>query len=106
MYFECGGEKLMCGICGKLVLEPDSDNVDPRSLQRMIDTLRHRGPDEQGKYISSHIGLGHSRLKIIDLSTGQQPMSNEDGSIWVVFNGEIYNYKHLRAFLVSEGHKS
>jgi len=105
MYFECGGEKLMCGICGKLVLDPESDNVDPRSLQRMIDTLRHRGPDEEGQYISSDIGLGHSRLKIIDLSTGQQPMSNEDGSIWVVFNGEIYNYKDLRAFLVSKGHK-
>jgi asparagine synthase (glutamine-hydrolysing) len=71
----------------------------------MIETIRHRGPDDEGMYVSGPVGLGHRRLSIIDLNTGQQPISNEDGTVWVVFNGEIYNYKELTAFLVSKGHQ-
>jgi asparagine synthase (glutamine-hydrolysing) len=70
----------------------------------MMETIRHRGPDDEGMYVSGPVGLGHRRLSIIDLNTGQQPISNEDGTVWVVFNGEIYNYKELTAFLVSKGH--
>jgi asparagine synthase (glutamine-hydrolysing) len=70
----------------------------------MMETIRHRGPDDEGVYVSGPVGLGHRRLSIIDLNTGQQPISNEDGTVWVVFNGEIYNYKELRASLVSKGH--
>ena len=71
----------------------------------MVGALRHRGPDEFGVYRDRHAGLGHARLSIIDLSTGQQPLSNEDGTLWVVFNGEIYNYLELRAELEALGHR-
>ena len=70
----------------------------------MLDTIRHRGPDDEGMYISKNIGLGHRRLSIIDLSTGHQPLSNEDGSLWIVFNGEVYNYQELRKELIAQGH--
>jgi len=70
----------------------------------MLDTIRHRGPDDEGTYFAPHIGLGHRRLSIIDLSTGHQPLSNEDGSVWIVFNGEIYNYQELQKELTSKGH--
>jgi len=94
----------MCGICGKLNFADESP-VDPGVLHAMLDTIRHRGPDDEGVYFSGPVGLGHRRLSIIDLATGHQPLSNEDGSIWVVFNGEIYNYKELRSFLISNGHQ-
>ncbi len=93
----------MCGICGKLNLDPNAV-VDPGLIQAMLDTIRHRGPDDQGVYFAGQVGLGHRRLSIIDLNTGHQPLSNEDGTVWIVFNGEIYNYKELRTFLVSKGH--
>ena len=63
----------------------------------MTDVIRHRGPDDEGIYTDGPCGIGMRRLSIIDLSTGHQPISNEDGSVWVVFNGEIYNYQELRA---------
>src|SRR4030095_10015796 len=70
----------------------------------MADAIRHRGPDDEGFYISGQIGLGFRRLSIIDLAGGHQPLSNEDGTVWIVFNGEIYNYQTLRDDLLSKGH--
>jgi len=93
----------MCGICGKLALEP-GDTVSPALVKAMADTIRHRGPDDEGYYVSGPVGLGFRRLSIIDLQSGHQPLSNEDGSIWIVFNGEIYNYQELRSLLLSKGH--
>lgn len=93
----------MCGICGKLNLDQNR-SVDPALIQAMLDTIRHRGPDDQGVYFAGQVGLGHRRLSIIDLSTGHQPLSNEDGTLWIVFNGEIYNFQELRTFLLSKGH--
>jgi asparagine synthase (glutamine-hydrolysing) len=99
----------LCGICGKLNLNKDGTYaaypVDSELLQRMCNSIKHRGPDGEGMYLSGPVGLGHRRLSIIDLVTGDQPMSNEDGSIWIVFNGEIYNFQELRAELQDHGHK-
>lgn len=92
----------MCGICG--VLYKNGRKVDFPVLERMTTVLAHRGPDDHGYFYEDGIGLGFRRLSIIDLSGGRQPMSNEDGSIQVVFNGEIYNFKQLRSELVSMGH--
>jgi len=93
----------MCGICGKLILSGEG-TVFPALLKTMADTIRHRGPDDEGYYASGPIGLGFCRLSIIDLSTGHQPISNEDGRVWLVFNGEIYNYRELRRQLLAKGH--
>lgn len=82
----------MCGICG--TINPRS--VTPETIDRMAEALAHRGPDDQGIYVDGMAGLGHRRLSIIDLGGGHQPMSNEDGRLWIVFNGEIYNYRELR----------
>ncbi len=71
----------------------------------MLAVMRHRGPDGQGVYLGGRVGLGHLRLSIIDLSTGAQPLANEDGSVWIVFNGEIYNYPELRKQLLARGHQ-
>jgi asparagine synthase (glutamine-hydrolysing) len=71
----------------------------------MLDPISHRGPDAEGIYTSGPVGLGHKRLKIIDLATGKQPMCNEDGTVWITFNGEIYNYKELTASLLEKGHR-
>ncbi|HEY7219919.1 MAG TPA: asparagine synthetase B, partial [Candidatus Binatia bacterium] len=89
----------MCGIYGYLSTK---EKVDPVILQGMGDSLRHRGPDGEGEEIEQsaewRLGLGHTRLSIIDLSpTGKQPMCNEDGTIWITYNGEIYNFRELRA---------
>jgi asparagine synthase (glutamine-hydrolysing) len=78
--------------------------VSAQILQRMLASIRHRGPDDEGIYQDCQVGLGHRRLSIIDLSSGHQPLSNEDGSVWIVFNGEIYNYQELRDFLITKGH--
>lgn len=92
----------MCGIAGVLNL---SDRKVLRSeIETMSRMLRHRGPDGTGIYIDGPVGLGHSRLSIIDLDTGTQPIHNEDKTIWVVFNGEIFNYIELREFLEKKGH--
>jgi asparagine synthase (glutamine-hydrolysing) len=93
----------MCGICGKLMFELQA-TVTPASVKAMADAIQHRGPDDEGYHVSGPIGLGFRRLAIIDLQTGHQPLSNEDGSIWIVFNGEIYNYQELRALLLEKGH--
>lgn len=93
----------MCGICGIATQKPAA--IDPTRLKRMNDALIHRGPDSDGYYHSPGIGLGMRRLKVIDLATGEQPMTNETGTIQVVFNGEIYNYQELRRQLVQQGHQ-
>jgi asparagine synthase (glutamine-hydrolysing) len=93
----------MCGICGKLNFNRDAA-VSPALVSAMADAIRHRGPDDEGLYVSGNIGLGFRRLSIIDLAGGHQPLSNEDGTVWIVFNGEIYNYRELRAELLSRGH--
>lgn len=93
----------MCGICGKLNFEREKP-VSSGLLKRMADTIAHRGPDDEGYYLSGPVGLGFRRLSIIDLATGHQPLSNEDGTVWIVFNGEIYNFEELRADLLARGH--
>lgn len=93
----------MCGIAGIWNFKSKAP-VDAALLSRMINILDHRGPDDLGTYLSGDLGLGHTRLSIVDLSGGHQPMCNEDGTIWVVFNGEIYNHPELRAALVNKGH--
>ena len=92
----------MCGIAGQLLRERKAELADIRS---MCDQIRHRGPDDEGYHLDNACGLGMRRLSIIDLNTGHQPISNEDGTIWVVFNGEIYNFQELRADLIAAGHR-
>jgi len=94
----------MCGITGIINLhEPACIPLDV--LKLMISYLKHRGPDESGIYIDKWAGLGHTRLKIIDLDSGIQPIHNEDETIWIIYNGEIFNYPELRKDLLSKGHK-
>jgi asparagine synthase (glutamine-hydrolysing) len=93
----------MCGIAG-LVDQAASAAILPRIVSRMTDTLFHRGPDDAGFYVADGVGLGMRRLSIIDVAGGRQPISNEDGSVQVVFNGEIYNYLALRRDLNRRGH--
>ena len=94
----------MCGICG-IVYSDRSKKVEPRQIEDMLRTMVHRGPDDSGTHIEGNIGLGQRRLSIIDLEYGRQPLCNEDGSIWITFNGEIYNYQELRSGLISKGHR-
>jgi asparagine synthase (glutamine-hydrolysing) len=94
----------MCGIAGIVALRDHAEAPSREQLVDMAGALRHRGPDEFGLYRDDRAGLAHARLSIIDLSSGQQPMSNEDGAWWVVFNGEIFNYVELRAELETLGH--
>ena len=118
----------MCGITG--IYNLNNSPIDPKVLMAMNHTLVHRGPDEEGYFVNAvkpacgqpefmglaevpsgrvpakgHVGLGHKRLSIIDLATGQQPLCNEDGSVWIVFNGEIYNFKEIKADLEARGHR-
>ena len=93
----------MCGIAGILNLN-DEVKVSSDLLKRMISAIKHRGPDEFGSYKDADVGFAHARLSIIDLSGGQQPMSNEDGTVWITFNGEIFNYVELRQELLKKGH--
>jgi asparagine synthase (glutamine-hydrolysing) len=93
----------MCGICGILEYDRQSD-VPHELVHKMNQTMIHRGPDDGGVFTGRGIGLGHRRLSIIDLQGGHQPMSNEDDTIWVLLNGEIYNYPELRADLLQRGH--
>ncbi|MCE9613656.1 MAG: asparagine synthase (glutamine-hydrolyzing) [Lentisphaerae bacterium] len=92
----------MCGICG--YINPEGRPVDRDLLDRMNAAIRHRGPDSDGFFVRDHVGLAMRRLAILDLVTGDQPMSNEAGDIWIVFNGEIYNYPELRPQLEARGH--
>jgi asparagine synthase (glutamine-hydrolysing) len=93
----------MCGICGIVNFDP-SDPVSPGVLEAMTDRISHRGPDDFGYFREGRVGLGHRRLSIIDLSGGRQPIFNEDESVVVVFNGEIYNYQEITADLIARGH--
>ena len=94
----------MCSIAG--LIQPDGSAVDKKLLERMVDCLRHRGPDAQGVFVDGNVGLGHSRLKIIDPSNAANPpLFSEDESVAVVFNGEIYNYRELTAELTDRGHR-
>jgi asparagine synthase (glutamine-hydrolysing) len=92
----------MCGIAGIIDLRKP---VDPVLIRQMTEVIAHRGPDADGYYIEEGIGLGHRRLSIIDLKTGGQPIHNEDRSVWIIFNGEIYNYRELTASLKKTGHR-
>lgn len=94
----------MCGIAGKYNLY-ENKKVSIETLKKMITTVRHRGPDGAGVYTDGRIGLAHARLSIIDLSGGTQPMCNEDQTIWITFNGEIFNYIELKNDLLKKGHK-
>lgn len=94
----------MCGICGKVNFTDAGQNCGP-IVERMANLLAHRGPDDAGLYCDSSVALGHRRLSIIDLSTGKQPISNEDRNVWTVFNGEIYNFRELRRDLLARGHR-
>ncbi len=94
----------MCGIAGQFALNGDAADAD--LVRAMAERLLHRGPDGEGSHFSGPVGLAHRRLAIIDLSDeGRQPMANEDGSLWIVFNGEIYNYRELREELLAAGHR-
>jgi asparagine synthase (glutamine-hydrolysing) len=89
----------MCGICGVIGSEPS------KWLGRMLPALRHRGPDDEGRYVSQGVGIGARRLQVIDPQGGRQPISNEAGTVWVALNGEIYNYRELRDELMRKGHR-
>src|SRR5215469_11953545 len=94
----------MCGICGVYNVQSGAP-VSQESIECMLGPISHRGPDDSGVYLSDNVGLGFARLSIIDLSGGHQPMSNEAGSVWLVFNGEIWNYQALRQALLEKGHR-
>jgi asparagine synthase (glutamine-hydrolysing) len=93
----------MCGICGVVSFQPNSP-ADRSTLLQMNASIQHRGPDDEGYYEDDQVSLAMRRLSIIDLHTGQQPISNESGDIWVVYNGEIYNFQKVRAALEQRGH--
>ena len=94
----------MCGFAG-IASASVNEKVDKRIVHKMSELLYHRGPDDSGFYFDSGIGIGHRRLSIIDVSGGNQPLSNEDRSVWVSFNGEIYNFQELKNRLISLGHQ-
>src|SRR5689334_12677918 len=93
----------MCGITGKINFDKEN-RMDVSELKRMTDVIFHRGPDDEGFYVKENVGLGFRRLSIIDLSTGHQPLANEDETIWIIFNGEIYNYQEHQQNLIKQGH--
>ncbi|MBU0993961.1 MAG: asparagine synthase (glutamine-hydrolyzing) [Proteobacteria bacterium] len=93
----------MCGITGLINSNKDK-HISESILQKMCDVIYHRGPDEGGLWINKNVGIGMRRLKIIDLVSGSQPMHNEDKTVWIVFNGEIYNFQELRDDLIKKGH--
>ena len=94
----------MCGICGIVLSDPNA-RVNPRVIERMSDAIAHRGPDDDGQYLNGRVGLGFRRLSIIDLSGGHQPMANEDETVWIAYNGEIFNHAEHRAPLEARGHR-
>ncbi len=102
----------MCGICG-IMHYAGEKTIDREILKEMTDSMVHRGPDDSGSYLGwdagrdrARLGLGHRRLSIIDLSAqGHQPMSNEDGTVWIVYNGEVYNFSSLKSDLIKKGHR-
>src|SRR5512147_2049519 len=92
----------MCGICG--IMNLDAEPIIRETLSRMKQAMLHRGPDGEGEFVDREVGLGHPRLSIIDVGGGAQPIGNEDGSLQIVFNGEIYNFIELRKELEMAGH--
>jgi asparagine synthase (glutamine-hydrolysing) len=94
----------MCGICG-IIHRDGSARVEPAVVKMMTRAMTHRGPDDEGFHFEPTVGLGSRRLSIIDVAGGHQPIANEDETMWIVFNGEIYNYRALRTFLLHQGHK-
>ena len=93
----------MCGIAGVVTSGPES--LDADRVMSMTAMLNHRGPDEGGLHVEPRAVLGHTRLSIVDLAGGRQPMSNDDGSLWITFNGEIFNHLEIREELVAKGHR-
>src|SRR5438477_4084360 len=93
----------MRGIAGKLLFY-DGARVSRQDFEMMLRPMTHRGPDGEDVYSSENVGLGHLRLEIIDLDTGSEPMPNEDKTVWIIFNGEIYNFQELRHNLLEKGH--
>ena len=94
----------MCGITGKIYHDPQRP-VEPAVLEQMCHRLVHRGPDEWGTHLDGNAGLAMRRLSIIDVAGGRQPIHNEDGTVWTVYNGEIYNFQELRRDLIARGHR-
>src|SRR4030067_1129515 len=94
----------MCGIAGILNLKEGGAPPEP-AIDRMLSVIKHRGPDEFGKYSDQRVVMGHARLSIIDLSGGHQPMCNEDSTVWITFNRKIYNYVELRQEVLKKSHK-
>jgi len=94
----------MCGIAGYFQLQ-NTCKPDYELISRMVNVIRHRGPDEFGAYFDNYCGLGQARLSIIDLAGGSQPLCNEDSSLWITYNGEIFNYIELRQQLEQTGHR-
>jgi asparagine synthase (glutamine-hydrolysing) len=94
----------MCGICGIYHYGNDGP-VSEATLRRMTDVIAHRGPDDDGFYLNGRVGLGHRRLSIIDVAGGHQPIFNEDGTVAIIFNGEVYNYRELAALVEARGHQ-
>jgi asparagine synthase (glutamine-hydrolysing) len=96
----------MCGICGAMSLRPPGPGepaITEPAVIRMRDAMLHRGPDDEGAFVDDGIGLGHRRLSIIDLSGGHQPMASPDKTVWITYNGEIYNFQELRDELEARG---
>ena len=94
----------MCGIVG--IVRRNAGTTDQESARKMCALLAHRGPDDEGYFFGDRVALGMRRLAIIDVQRGHQPIHNEDRSLWVVFNGEIYNYREIRKDLEKRGHRS
>jgi asparagine synthase (glutamine-hydrolysing) len=94
----------MCGIAGVVEFNRRTE-VDPQVLRQMCAAMAHRGPDDEGIRTEGRVGIAMRRLSIIDVASGHQPLSNEDGTIWIVFNGEIYNHAVLRKQLEDRGHR-
>jgi asparagine synthase (glutamine-hydrolysing) len=95
----------MCGIAGIIQFVPHNRDSAMAQITNMADTMAHRGPDEQGVYVDDHAALGHKRLRIIDLSTGQQPMASQDQTLHIVFNGEVYNFQEIKKELVRKNYR-
>jgi asparagine synthase (glutamine-hydrolysing) len=95
----------MCGISGIAVSSRSGRRLEIGVLERMRDVIRHRGPDDEGLYVDERVGLGHRRLSIVDVAAGHQPMTNEDSSLYIIFNGEIYNHADYREELEAKGHR-
>ena len=93
----------MCGIAGKIFFDKNR-KISSSELKTMTDIIHHRGPDDEGHYLNENIGLGFRRLSIIDLHTGHQPLSNADDTLWITFNGEVYNFKEKRTELEKKGY--